>query len=156
MPSTWDIRRQLIFVGCDGANVMLGEVKGVAGILKSGPAPFVIAMHCAAHKVSLACKGFVKNELYQRVDECLRACYNLFARSPSMEQKFKVYQDMFDVDKQLLRIHDIRWLSIYQVLVRGLEQYDALLIFLVSEGSEDFWFGADGGYDVGCRGVCGV
>eukprot|EP00884_Botryococcus_braunii_P021541 jgi/Botrbrau1/8070/Bobra.13_2s0036.1 len=137
MPSTWDIRRHLVCVGCDGASVMLGEVKGVAGILKSSQAPFVTAMHCAAHKVSLACKGFVKNDLYQKVDGCLRASYNLFARSPSMQERFKVYQDMFEVANQLLRIHDIRWLSIYCVLERWLEQYDALLIFLVSEGIED-------------------
>jgi hypothetical protein len=124
-------------VGCDGASVMLGEVRGVAGILKSSQAPFDTAKYCAAHKVSLACKGFVKNDLYQKVDGCLRASYNLFARSPSMQEKFKVYQDMFEVANQLLRIHDIRWLSIYRVLQRWLEQYDALLIFLVTEGIED-------------------
>jgi hypothetical protein len=54
-----------------------------------------------------------------------------------MQDKFKVYQDMFEVANQLLRIHDIRWLSIYRVLERWLEQYDALLIFLVTEGIED-------------------
>jgi hypothetical protein len=51
-----------------------------------------------------------------------------------MQEKLKVYQDMFEVANQLLRIHDIRWLSIYLVLERWLEQYDALLIFLVPRG----------------------
>ena len=57
MPHNWELSRHLVAVGCDGASVMLGENRGVAGILKAKHAPFVTAIHCAAHKVCYHKRG---------------------------------------------------------------------------------------------------
>ena len=49
-----DIKRKLCGLGSDGASVMLGMRGGVATLLKK-EVPFMIANHCIAHRLALAC-----------------------------------------------------------------------------------------------------
>jgi hypothetical protein len=98
----------------------------------------VTAVHCAAHRVSLACKSFADNEVYALVDYCLRASYNIFARSPIAVSQLSELQEFYgSVKNRLLRIHDIRWLSVHKVLDRWIEQFDNLLIHVVTRGVAD-------------------
>jgi hypothetical protein len=138
MPEGWDLRRNFVAVGCDGASVMLGAVRGVNGILKTQYAPYSAAMHCSAHRVSLACKDFDDNEAYAAVDSCLRESQRMFARSPSAHAAFKELQKLFSEDEnRLLRIHDIRWLSIYSVLDRWHKEYKTLLVYTATKRGTD-------------------
>lgn len=117
---------------------MLGQVKGVVGILKSNFSPFVNAVHCAAYRVSLACKVFDDNEIYRLVDACLRSSFKIFARSPLAQAEFRHLLELYHSDSHcLLRIHDIRWLSVYQVLERWLELYSPLLMYVVTRAVSD-------------------
>ena len=56
-----DIKEKMCCLGSDGASVMLGKKGGVAALLKAR-VPFMIANHCVAHRLALAC-GQASNEV---------------------------------------------------------------------------------------------
>ena len=56
-----DIKEKLCGLGSNGASVMLGHRGAVAALLKA-KAPFLIANHCIAHRLDLAC-GQALNEI---------------------------------------------------------------------------------------------
>ena len=136
MPEDWDLATHLVSLGCDGASVMLGNIKGVSGILRD-QAPYGTSFHCAAHRVSLVCRVFDLLRVYASIEECMKACYALFCRSPLACESFKAVQQLFEKQGRLLTLHDIRWLSIFPVLERWLKQYDPLLVFVAGKSELD-------------------
>lgn len=54
------IAQKLVCVGADGASVMQGHKNGLVTRLKEFLAPYVVGIHCMAHKMNLAF-GIVSN-----------------------------------------------------------------------------------------------
>ena len=50
----FDIRTKLFALGSDGASVMLGSRGGVSTLMKEH-VPYLVANHCVAHRLALAC-----------------------------------------------------------------------------------------------------
>ena len=48
-----DWKEKTVALGADGANVMLGEISGVYGLLKQ-EIPHIIKVHCVAHRLELS------------------------------------------------------------------------------------------------------
>lgn len=46
---------KLVGFGSDGASVMTGKDSGVVDRLRRSPSPHLVAVHCLAHRLSLAC-----------------------------------------------------------------------------------------------------
>ena len=77
-----DIKRKLCGLGSDGASVMLGVRGGVAALPKED-AQFMIANHCIAHRLALAC-GQASNEVpyLKKFKAILDQLYRFYENSP--------------------------------------------------------------------------
>jgi hypothetical protein len=119
------------FIGfaSDGASVMMGSNSGVASRLVSHHAPYMTSTHDFGHRVALGCGKLRDNALFSYIESTAKAIYAVFSRSHAQCEKLKLYQALTDCPLlAVLRVHDIRWLSIKGVLDNLSREYPALLL----------------------------
>ena len=81
-------------LGSDGASVMVGQHTGVGARLKELN-PFMLSMHCVAHKLALASKNAASSVAYcNEHHSILNGLYNYFHTKPN---HYSVLKDMMDV-----------------------------------------------------------
>lgn len=75
------IASKLVCVATDGASVMTGIHNGVTTQLQRW-APFLVPIHCMAHRTNLAAAALEQAPMVQEVVQLLRSLHKFFARSP--------------------------------------------------------------------------
>ena len=121
----------------DGASVMTGDKKGVAVRLGLGN-PFMVGIHCIAHRAALAAKDvFEQFEYAKWFDTLLSRTHGFFSKSSAR------IEALADVQKALqlpvLRIpvvHGVRWLSRDGVATAFTRSYPALLKYFSEEAAK--------------------
>lgn len=83
--SVW--KTKVVGFGTDGASVMMGSNNGTVKKMKDQLArPYIVAVHCSAHRLELAYKGACKQiALYEKVDFRMLNLY-LFYRNSSLNR----------------------------------------------------------------------
>lgn len=107
-----DINQKLCGLGSDGASVMLGRLGGVATLLKAR-VPFMIANHCVAHRLALAC-GQASNEVpyLRKFKSILDQLYRFYDNSPVRTAGLHDIQEVLNEPSlKLSQAKDVRWLS---------------------------------------------
>lgn len=119
------------FIGfaSDTPNVMTGIHHSVFSLLKQA-IPGILCVKCSCHLIHLAASKACLL-LPRSVEDLLRNIGSHFSRSSARQQKFKEFQEFFQV-----KIHKIlspavtRWLSLKQCVDRVLEQFEPLKAYL--------------------------
>ena len=118
-----------IHVMTDNPNVMRGQFKGVVTQLKVEHASHLVDIGgCSLHHVSNAVKNCLP-ELYlcNELEDFLQDVSAFFSFHVEFSEIFSHIQDIFNLEKhQILRYCEVRFLSIYPVVVRIIEQYKAI------------------------------
>ena len=127
----------LMGFGLDGAAVMTGRVSAVATRLQSHN-HFLIAVHCAAHYLALACSQAGETVAYvKKLKKALTTLYWFFQASPVRTAGLKAIQEVLDMPSLRLReAKDVRWLSHDQAVQTLRCTLPAVLSALEREGSE--------------------
>lgn len=122
-------------LGCDNANVMVGENKGVYGfVMRKNPECYLAG--CTLHLVHIGSKRGAAAAM-PPVDDVLNDIYYYFDKSDKRKCRFKGKQNMFDVEqKSNLKHVCTRWLSIGKCMTRLLHNWDALKFFFKEEMDE--------------------
>ena len=123
--------------GSDGASVMTGRVSGVAARLSQSN-PYLVAIHCVAHRLALACSQAGERIAYiQKFKKALTTLYWFFQASAVRTAGLKAIQEMFDTPSlKLKEAKDVRWLS-HDLAVQTLRRsLPAVLTALEREGAE--------------------
>ena len=102
----------LASIGADGASVMSGEFSGVAECLRSEFFPWLVYIHCTAHRLNLMVNDLIKNssqaiDLIQMINSL-----NTFLNIPKVRQVYEnLHREMFPKQevKYLAQQIDIRW-----------------------------------------------
>lgn len=103
---------KLCGLGSDGASVMLGVRGGVSTLLKQ-QTPFLVANHCIAHRLALAC-GQAANEIpyLKRFKDILDQLYRYYENSAVRTAGLRAIQEVLnDPNLKLTQAKDVRWLS---------------------------------------------
>lgn len=89
-----DVRKQLFALGSDGASVMLGCKGGVSKLMKDC-VPYLIANHCIAHRLALAC-GQAANEInyLKKFKSILDQLYRYYQNSAVRMAGLKAIQEV--------------------------------------------------------------
>ena len=121
----------LIGLGTDGANVMLGQRNSVLSRLRLKQAN-IVSLHCNCHIAALianyACKVLPDN-----LEELTTDVYYYFQKSPKRIREFKQFQVFVESKPHKLRkACQTRWLSLEACVNRLLEQYQALISYFRS------------------------
>ena len=62
-----DLSNRLVCVAADGASVNFGRVKGILTKFQQNVAPWMIKMHCVAHRLELSLKDAFKDTYFTQV-----------------------------------------------------------------------------------------
>ena len=116
-------------VGADGASVMAGCNAGVISLLHQRVAPTVLPVHCSTHRVSLVCRAACEPPAVKRLESVLRTIYNHFSSSYKHTTELDTLQRELEQQRvyQILKIHDICFISIHNALNRVAVLWEALL-----------------------------
>jgi len=84
-----EIARKLICVGADGASVMQGNKNELCIRLQTSVAPYMILIHCMAHKLNLAYKIVITHTCVAKVEELINEVYAYFSKSSKRNVEFQ-------------------------------------------------------------------
>ena len=121
----------LVGVGSDGCNVMLGSRNSVMTRLKMRQ-PSPMSFHCNCHVAALIA-NHACGKLPGYLDDITIQIWYFFHKSPKRQRSFENFQVFTECKPhKLLKASQTRWLSLEACVNRLLEQYDALLSYFWS------------------------
>ncbi|OPJ82474.1 hypothetical protein AV530_000304 [Patagioenas fasciata monilis] len=127
-----DWSRKLVGFGSDATDVMVGENREVAKLLREIQ-PCVQSVHCFAHRLKLAYKGALKNiQLYKILTSVLRNMYYFYHNSPLNKNNLKATYEAIKLRPAIpSRTGGSQWLprlqTALQILLKG---YPAIILHL--------------------------
>lgn len=123
-------KKNLIGFASDGANVMAGQNNSVMTKLKAENKS-IFLMKCICHSFNL-CTNYACKKLSRWVEDLARDVHNYIAGSPKRTAFYQEFQKFTEtaVHKILYPVQT-RWLSLESVVLRLLEQYDALKLYFM-------------------------
>ncbi|CAI6343595.1 unnamed protein product [Macrosiphum euphorbiae] len=118
----------IIGFGSDGCSTMMGKNNSVSSRMKE-MFPGVFIMKCICHSLHLVCSEACKS-LPRRLEDFARNVFNFFSHSSKRQRQFVQFQVFLNLDvHRILHPSQTRWLSLFSVVERLLEQWDALQLF---------------------------
>lgn len=121
------IAKKLVCVGADGASVMQGQRNGLCARLQLSASPYMIGIHCMAHRMNLAFKIVSNFPLVSKVEYLVREVHAYFCRSPKRFSEFKKFADGVTNGNKLLKDVDTRWISLKGPAQRLFDEYASLV-----------------------------
>lgn len=115
----------LVGIGVDGANVMVGIHNSFSSILKKTINELVVK--CVCHSLHLAAEYSCKC-LPRNLDFIVKECHNWFSCSSKRQIEYKKLYEIL-ADKKPLKIDKLsgtRWLERYEAINKIIDQWDAL------------------------------
>ncbi|XP_029348396.1 uncharacterized protein LOC107885896, partial [Acyrthosiphon pisum] len=118
----------IIGFGSDGCNSMFAVRNSVASRMEN-VFPGIFLMKCICHSLHLvrseACK-----ELPKRCEDLARQIHSYFSQSSKRQSQFNQFQVFLKVkEHKILHPSATRWLSMFSVVSRIVEQWDALKLY---------------------------
>lgn len=120
----------------DTTNVMFGCQNSVVSRLQERN-PSLILVKCVCHSISLAVSHATKL-LPKTLEQLVRECNSYFSHSSKRLKDLSDFQDFMQCQHhRILKLHDVRWLSLSACISRILEQWKALHLYFQLAHTED-------------------
>lgn len=128
---------RLVGFGSDGASVMTGRISGV-GVLLNKHAPYMIQIHCMAHRLALVCVDAASENPYmQEYRTKLGQLYSYFSKSSVRCDKLDLIQEVLNDEKVRLKEPiAVRWLAMHSAVIAVHKSWKSLVTFFSSEASQ--------------------
>lgn len=142
----------MVGIGVDGANVMVGKHNSVTAILKK-ELPDLIIVKCVSHSLHL-CAEKAAELLPRQLEFLVRETHNWFSYSPKRLDNYKkLYETMNDnkYPKKIQGLSGTRWLARYQAITTILEEWEELKLLFSIAKSDDKCYMAEQLYDIMTR-----
>ena len=132
------IREGLITFGADGVSTFQGAKTGVTVQLVTKHAPFMVGVHCMAHRTNLAVQTLSEFEVVRHVEDVLAALYSYFSSSPKRTLEFqKLAACLESKGNKILRNVKTRWISMLGPAKRLLEEYKPLVMKMAVDAPKE-------------------
>lgn len=117
----------VIGVGVDGANVMVGKHNSFSTQLKALTNQDLVVVKCVCHSLHLAAEHSFKT-LPKHLDFLIKETHNWFSCSSKRQIEYKkLYEVMNEsAPKKIDKLSGTRWLARYNAIVKILDQWDVL------------------------------
>jgi hypothetical protein len=99
--------------------------------LQTNVAPYMIGIHCMAHRTNLAFKILSKQRLVNKVEMLVDDLHGFFCKSSKRVMEFKKIADGLMSGKKLLKNVETRWISLYEPIKHVYNEYISLVGFMV-------------------------
>ena len=126
----------------DGASVMVGRKNGVGARLRSEYVPYLVQVHCIAHRLALAAANACKKVPFFDQFQCtIKQVYRFYTNSPVRYNSLRQLQQVLEDDPCLRTITlkepaSFRWLSMHQAVKAVFSVFPALCLQLDNECAE--------------------
>lgn len=131
-----DYKKNLIGFGADGASAMMGIHNSLSVKLKND-VPNMFILKCTCHSFSL-CANYACQKLPGMIEDLARDVHTYLQYSFKRQTELLEFQEFVNVKPhKILQPSQTRWLSLHQVVVRLLEQYNALVLYFTDQVSEN-------------------
>jgi hypothetical protein len=106
-----DLNKHIVGMAADGANVNLGEKKGLVALLRKN-SPWLIAIHCLNHRLELAAKDAFSGTYIDEILTMLTNLYAMYHRSPKRMRDLKALADIMEEHITMpQKANGTRWLQ---------------------------------------------
>ena len=126
---------KVLAVGSDGASVMTGRKNGFVALLKKQDSPYVIGIHCVAHRLAL-CSSQAADKVphLKQYQQILSDFFYHFKRSALHRTKINAIQSILeDPILQYKELHSVRWFSMYSALETVYRTWGSLATYFKTE-----------------------
>jgi hypothetical protein len=131
-----DIANQLVSFDADGVSVFQGSRRGVTTQLQNNVAPFMLGIHCMAHRTNLAVEPLSNLPLVSKLEALCHGMYAYFSHNPKRHLKFQKLADVVETEGlRVLRNVTTRWISLLDPLRRIMGEYKTLLVKLCDDAA---------------------
>jgi hypothetical protein len=122
----------LVGFGSDGCNTMFGAQNSIVSRLKAD-FPGIIVQKCVSHSLHL-CASEACKVLPRQCEDLAGEVYNFFKNSSKRQAQFAEFQQFCNVEPhKILRPAQTRWLSLFAVVNRLVEQWSPLQVYFNQE-----------------------
>lgn len=123
---------KMVGFGSDGASVMMGKQAGVGKQLKDYNSPYMVHLHCLAHKLALACHDAIGEIDYLKTfTSRFGAIYSFYSVSTVRSDNLAlIQQTLNDPILKMKQPIAIRWLSVKSAVEAMHRCYPSVLISL--------------------------
>ncbi|XP_060568155.1 zinc finger protein 862-like [Ruditapes philippinarum] len=127
--------KNVLAVGSDGASVMTGSKNGFVALVKRKVSPYVIGVHCMAHRLALCTSQAADKVAYLKdYQKILSDIFYHFKRSALRREKVKEIQVLLEEPQlQYKELHSVRWFSMYAALEAVYRTWGSLATYFESE-----------------------
>lgn len=135
----------VISLGADGASVMSGEYAGVGEILRSQHFPWILYIHCTAHRLNLIVNDLVKDSpLAVDVLATITRLYSFLNIGKVRPVYQKIFQEMFPKTqtKYLTQQFEVRWSCKFEAVDFVAEKPECILATLAEVSNNGAVHGA--------------
>jgi hypothetical protein len=128
--------KYLVGVGSDGASVMTGRETGVVVRLRNEFSPYLVGIHCLAHRLALASSDAADDVPYVNdFKSHINKLYAYFSTSAVRHSKLEAMHEVMDEPALNLKSStDIRWLSLNNAIQAIYRTYGSVVNTLAEEG----------------------
>ncbi|XP_037945175.1 uncharacterized protein LOC119677758 [Teleopsis dalmanni] len=141
--------QNLIGIGVDSANVMIGKNKSVATILKKD-LPDLIVVKCISHSLHL-CAEKATETLPRQLEFLVREVHNWFSHSSKRVEEYKKLYEIINNNsnpKKVGPLSGTRWLARFQAITTILDQWIELELLFSIVRKQDKCYMADQLHDI--------
>lgn len=122
----------IIGFASDGCSTMMGSHNSVSSKMKD-MFPGIFIMKCICHSLHLCCSEACKT-LPRRCEDLARNIFNFFCHSSKRQSQYVQFQQFLNIEvHKLLHPSQTRWLSLFAVVQRIIEQWDALNLYFTEK-----------------------
>ena len=121
------IAKKLVCVGVDGASVMQGQKNGLCARMHLSDSPYMLSIHCMAHRMNIAFKIVSNFSLVSKVEYLVHEVHSYIFRSPKRFLKLIFFFDGVTNGKKLLKDVDKIWISLKGPAERLFNEYASLV-----------------------------
>jgi hypothetical protein len=123
-----DLAGKLLCFGADGASAFQGHKNGVVKQMREKYAPFVLGVHCCAHKLNLCAKSLSNLGVMHALEDVLQASHGYFAHSPKKAAEFRTLAELMETKGlKLLKNVKTRWISCIAPLRRLISEFKSVM-----------------------------
>ena len=128
--------------GSDGISVMTGIRNGVAARLEDKVNPFILSIHCVAHRTNFASLNAANSASYKNLstlfDNLINDTASHFKRSSKAKSRLNELQEkIYDAQKSLKKYQKIGWLSRWQSITTLCDTLERVLTYFRDVENDD-------------------
>lgn len=126
--------KKIMFLGSDGASVMTGVKSGVSARMMADQ-PFLVNIHCMAHKLALCTSQAADKVTYlKKYRETLTSIFYHFKHSSLRTSNLAKIEDVLNDKKlKIKEIHAVRWFAFYSALEAVFHCWGSLVTYFEQE-----------------------